>query len=245
MAGKLSGCARPGVRALAPMLTTALLTFSVGSAAVAQTPQAQPRAKSQPKQQAQPTPEQSPAQAPRDGQQQAGAEQLRIVYSPWTKICPERKEANTQPICFTFKDGRTETGNLAIAATLIEPGGEAKKALRITLPVGMALLAGTRITVDQEHAMLAPYFVCFHDGCMADYEATSELIGALKRGQILQVQAVTSQGQPVSLVLPLGDFGKVNEAPPTDPKVFEEQQKKRQEDLPPSRMPGMGYQNVT
>ena len=45
------------------------------------------------------------------------------------------------------------------------------------------------------------------------------------------MQAINSTGQPISLVLPLTDFGKAYDGPPTDPKVFEEQQKKLQEEL--------------
>jgi hypothetical protein len=39
------------------------------------------------------------------------------------------------------------------------------------------------------------------------------------------------QGQPISLPLPLSDFAKAYDGPPTDPKVFEENQKKLQEEL--------------
>ena len=53
----------------------------------------------------------------------------------------------------------------------------------------------------------------------------------MKKGQGLVVQAINSTGQPISLVLPLADFAKAYEGPPTDPKVFEEQQKKLQEEL--------------
>ena len=36
---------------------------------------------------------------------------------------------------------------------------------------------------------------------------------------------------PISLPLPLNDFAKAYDGPPTDPKVFEEQQRKLQEEL--------------
>jgi hypothetical protein len=45
------------------------------------------------------------------------------------------------------------------------------------------------------------------------------------------VQGINGAGQPVSLVLPLQDFAKAHDGPPTDPKVFEEQQKKLQDEL--------------
>ena len=79
--------------------------------------------------------------------------------------------------------------------------------------------------------MTAPYVICFTNGCMADYEATPDMIGKLKKGQALVVQAINSTGQPISLVLPLADFAKAYDGPPTDPKVFEEQQKKLQDEL--------------
>jgi hypothetical protein len=79
--------------------------------------------------------------------------------------------------------------------------------------------------------MTGPYVICFTNGCMADYEASNELIQKMKAGQGLVVQGINGAGQPISLVLPLQDFAKAYDGPPTDPKVFEEQQKKLQDDL--------------
>ena len=53
----------------------------------------------------------------------------------------------------------------------------------------------------------------------------------MKKGQGLVVQGINGAGQPISLVLPLNDFAKAYDGPPTDPKVFEEQQQKLQEEL--------------
>ena len=114
---------------------------------------------------------------------------------------------------------------------LIEPEGDPKKLLRVTLPLGMQLVHGTRVIVDQNQPMTAPYVICFTNGCMADYDATADLIAKMKKGQGLVIQAINSTGQPISLVLPLADFAKAYDGPPTDPKVFEEQQKKLQEEL--------------
>src|SRR5579863_434025 len=58
-----------------------------------------------------------------------------------------------------------------------------------------------------------------------------DMIAKMKKGQGLVVQAINSTGQPICLVLPLTDFAKAYDGPPTDPKVFEEQQKKLQDEL--------------
>jgi hypothetical protein len=57
------------------------------------------------------------------------------------------------------------------------------------------------------------------------------MVGKMKKGQGLVVQAINAGGQPISLVLPLSDFAKAYDGPPTDPKVFEAQQQKLQEEL--------------
>jgi invasion protein IalB len=177
-------------------------------------------------QQAQPPAGAGQAQAP------GGEQQVQLIYSPWTKFCLKGQDPNNQKqVCFTGKDARIESGMPVVAAVLIEPEGEPRKILRVTLPLGMQLIHGTRVIVDQNAPMTAPYVICFTNGCMADYEATGEMIDKMKKGQGLVVQAINSTGQPISLVLPLADFAKAYDGPPTDPKVFEEQQQKLQDEL--------------
>jgi invasion protein IalB len=228
-----SALARPGAGVLALVLTTTLTAVTVGSTAFAQTPPPAPKAPAAKAPPAAPKGPPATAQqkAPEAAQPAPEAQQPQLIYSPWTKFCLKGQEAGAQQVCFTGKDGRIESGMPVIAAVLIEPEGDQKKVLRVTLPLGMQLPPGTRAIVDQGQPMTAPYIICFTNGCMADYEASAELIGKLKKGQGLAVQGINSQGQPISLVLPLLDFAKAYDGPPTDPKVFEEQQKKLQDDL--------------
>jgi invasion protein IalB len=167
---------------------------------------------------------------------QDGQQQVQLIFSPWTKFClkgapGQPPDPNAKEVCFTGKDARVESGQPVVAAVLIEPQGVDKKLLRVTLPLGMQLAHGTRVIIDQNQPMTAPYVICFTNGCMADYEANAELIGKLKKGQGLVIQAINATGQPISIVMPLIDFAKAYDGPPTDPKVFEEQQKKLQEEL--------------
>jgi invasion protein IalB len=221
--------------------TTALaaaLALGATTVALAQQPAPAPAAKPKPavKKPAPQAPaaQQQPAPAPQAQQPAQGGEQqqqVQLIYSPWTKFCLKGQEADAKQVCFTGKDARIESGMPVVAAVLIEPENEPKKILRVTLPLGMQLVHGTRVIVDQNQPMTAPYVICFTNGCMADYEANADLIAKMKSGQGLVVQAINSTGQPISLVLPLADFAKAYDGPPTDPKVFEEQQKKLQEEL--------------
>ncbi len=186
-------------------------------------------------------PPSDPAQAQggqpgQQGQAQNGQQQVQLIFSPWTKFCLKGQpgqppDPNAKEVCFTGKDARVESGQPVAAAVLIEPQGADKKLLRVTLPLGMQLAHGTRVIIDQNQPMTAPYVICFSNGCMADYEASADLIGKMKKGQGLVIQAINATGQPISLVMPLGDFAKAYDGPPTDPKEFEAAQKKLQEEL--------------
>ncbi|MCQ3944050.1 MAG: invasion associated locus B family protein [Alphaproteobacteria bacterium] len=195
----------------------------------AKPPAAKPATPAKP-QTAQPATPAAPT-APAGQPQAAAPQQPNLIYSPWTKFCLKGQEANAKQVCFTGKDGRLETGVPVVAAVVIEPEGEQKKLLRVTLPLGMQVQPGTRVIIDNGQPATGPYVICFTNGCMADYEVNTDIIGRLKKGQQLAVQAINGNGQPVSLTLPLNDFAKAYDGPPTDPKVFEAQQKKLQEEL--------------
>jgi len=221
----VSASARPMWRSLSTGVATALLTVVAVSVALAQQPPKPPAGQAP-----RPAAPAAPA-APAPGAAPQAQEAPPLIYSPWAKFCGKGQDPNAKQVCFTGKDARTEAGLPVIAAALIEPEGEPKKILRVTLPSPVQLQFGTRIIVDQGQPQTGPFFTCFANGCMADYEATPDMVTKMKTGQTLTIQAINLAGQPISFPMPLADFKKANEGAPTDPKVFEEQQKKLQEEL--------------
>jgi invasion protein IalB len=179
-------------------------------------------------------PAQQAPQAPAADQQQAAAppaDQPPIVYSPWTKFCGKDNNPTAKEVCLTVKEARLETGQFLAGAALIEQAGEEKKLFRVTLPLGMQLPQGTRMLLDKEQPMQGRYIVCLPNGCMADFDVTPDFVAKLKKGQQIVLQGINLPGQAASYMLPLADFAKANDGPPTDPKKFEEEQKKLQEEL--------------
>src|SRR5271169_4307794 len=112
------------------------------------------------------------APAPQAAAPGPAPEMPQLIYSPWAKFRGKGQDATAKQVCFTGKDARTEAGQPVIAAALIEPDGEPKKLFRITLPSPLQLQYGTRVIVDQQPPLTGPFFTCFANGCMADYEAT-------------------------------------------------------------------------
>jgi invasion protein IalB len=232
--------ARTASQVFATLTATLMLVAAGASHAVAQqapAPAAKPRAA--PAKPAQPAPPPAPAaqqQAPAQQAQAPGGDQPQLIFSPWVKLCNKDADPKAKRICVTVKDGRVESGLLVVSVAIIEMDGEAKKLLRMSLPYGVALQHGTRLIVDQQPPATSPFVTCLPPvvppgGCIADYEASTDLINRMKKAQILTVQAIHMNGQAMSPQLDLKDFAKAYDGPATDPKVFEEQQKKLQDEL--------------
>ena len=196
------------------------LTLTVGPHAFAQQPSTNP-----PVPPAQTAPEPNAGQA----QQAAPGGTVQLISSPWTRYCAkglteQSSEIRTKEVCFTASDGHLTSGEKLVIALLIEPEGSDAKLLRVTLPLGVALVPGARIIIDEKDAMTAPFVVCLpKNGCMADYKADADLIEKLKNGQTLAIQAF-EKGRPVSFTLPLSGFAKAYDGPASDPTGLNELQ---------------------
>jgi invasion protein IalB len=232
--------ARPAARTLAVIAATA--AFALATVAVnGQTPPpTAPAKKAQPKQPAkQPAPAPAPPQAapqlPPGAPPPAAAgqpQQIPLVYSAWIKLCGKNpQDPNAKEVCQTMKEAHMESGQFVAAAALIEMAGEPKKMLQLILPTRLLLPPGTRVTVDANPPSDGPFIICAPEFCMAQHEVTEDFVTKLKAGQTLQIQAINDQKQTVSYLLPLADFGKAHDGPPTDPKVLEEQRKEQQKKM--------------
>jgi invasion protein IalB len=176
---------------------------------------------------------QTPAEAVPNAQPQ-----VQLIATPWTRYCAQgltekSSEITTQKVCFTASDSHLASGEKMVIALVIESGEGDAKLLRVTLPLGVALVPGARIVIDEKDAMVAPFVVCLpKNGCMADFQADAELIAKLKGGRSLAIQAF-DKSRPISFTLPLTDFAKAYDGPPSDPTALNEQQKSLQNQLQP------------
>ncbi len=175
---------------------------------------------------AQPAP--APAAPP-----QAAADQPQLMYSPWMKICGKGPDTNNQQVC-VITQGRPSrnTACRSPSSNSIEPEGGAK-----VLRMRRAARHAARARHPHDHrpgpaGARSPTRSVSPVGCMADYPGTDDMIAPPEEGpDAAPCRRSTCSGQPISLPLPLNDFAKAYDGPATDPKVFEEQQHKLQEEL--------------
>src|ERR1035438_4201035 len=99
---------------------------------------------------------------------------IKLVYSAWTRSCTREADVDGRQVCFATKVARTESGQLATAAIVVEREGETRKTLRVLLPLGMQTAFGTRAVLDSEKPLVSPYLFCAAEGCVSDYDATPD-----------------------------------------------------------------------
>jgi invasion protein IalB len=158
----------------------------------------------------------------------------RLTFSPWVKLCGKDVDRAVQGTCVTAADGRDHAGDPVVSIGIFEAHGEQRQILRLRMPYGVNLQYGTRLIVDAGAPATAPFVTCLPPevppgGCVADYDATPDVIAQIKNGKVLTVQAIHMNSQAMSPQFELSGFAEAFDGLPTDPKVFEEQWKKRQE----------------
>jgi invasion protein IalB len=244
---KTSARARTIGGVFATVLATTIFAATASFDARAQTPPAAQKPAGAPrKPPAKPPvqPQQKPPEAPpqQQAQQTPPVVVPQLIYRRWTKVCPPKdvpaNPSGKQP-CFIFTEGREDAGGaLVVRATIMEVEGEPKKGMVVSFIYGVDLLRGTHIVVDQGPLeATAPYVVCVPPnvppplfGCVSQYEITADVISGLKKGKILTLQTVFN-GQTLSPQIPLTEFAKAYDGPPTDLKAEAEQEQKLQSEL--------------
>ncbi len=158
------------------------------------------------------------------GQSQPAAEEPRLIFSPWVKFCLE--ETSGSRACATAKDGRDSANRLRVSVAVMERVGDQRKTLRVTLPHGVTTQHDVQFIVDGGEPVGARVRCAPLPGpagdCIADYEATPDLLDRMRDGQVLTLQAVQAYGRPLSVQFGLREFAQVFGGPPTTLKAFEE-----------------------
>ena len=148
-----------------------------------------------------------------------------MIYSQWAKLCL-KEPTRINSVCFTGKDGRLDSGMMIASAARIEPQGEPKKLLRVNVPLGIGSSTAPayyRPGPPRDRAYVAAASCSRLRGRLRGHRRIDQPV---KKWQRSASRRSTCIGQPFSVPLPLADFAKAYDGPPTDPQVIEEQQKK-------------------
>ncbi len=110
-----------------------------------------------------------------------------------------------------------------VSAAVRQVEGDAKPDIQVTVPLGMIIPAGARVSVlstEQSEKLKKgeeidakavkqvdlKFTACLPNGCTAELEAPDDILAQMKTGGALLVRSVYVSGQPFSVPVPLSGF---------------------------------------
>lgn len=175
---------------------------------------------------------QPPAPSAGDPQQQAQDANQPIL---WVKLCSkDPKDPDAKMQCLTAQELRDDRGQVVASVALREIDGDPKKTMLVAVPPLMLIQPGLRVSVDKGKQEEGKYTICFPNACYAEVPVSDNLVQQMKKGQVLYVVTLNTQGKPITFPLRLNGFKEKNEGPGIDPAELAQQaqeQDKLQQEL--------------
>ena len=142
----------------------------------------------------------------------------------WIKQCADQKESG-KTLCQTARDLRGPNGQVLASLAVSEEKGSGKRKLSIAVPPGLQIQPGIRVFVDEQNTANARYTICYPAACVVEADATDAVVGAMKKGKVLIIQAITIEGKGATFPVSLPGFGKAFDDEPMPNDQFAKIQK--------------------
>ena len=133
------------------------------------------------------------------------AEPENEIYGDWAVRCVERQEL---PPCDIVQFAQNlESNTQVMQFSVAHAGREASYGVQIVVPLGVLLLQGVAIRVDEGPVLTDYNFTrCNEAGCFIERMATDEILEPFKAGQAGVLVVIDSDGQPLSIPLSFQGF---------------------------------------
>jgi invasion protein IalB len=143
----------------------------------------------------------------------AGEAATGQVFNDWGRRC-EILTSTGEELCLIFQRLRLKENNQTVLyVTFGYPPLGSGPVMVLTTPLGVSLIAGVQLRVDNEGEPLkVPYNLCVADGCRASLAVDEVLLAAMKQGDKLKVAFADAQNKPLGLEVSLNGFSAANDS---------------------------------
>ncbi len=125
--------------------------------------------------------------------------------NPWQKECGTDRRTNKN-VCLTYMRLFTNTGQPLADFAIYDNEGEARKNVRMSVPVGVLLQPGLRVQIDDGKPIQAKYSICAPNACFAELAVDETFVNALKQGSEIVLTPYNQQAQEIKFNLTLIGF---------------------------------------
>ncbi|MES9903853.1 MAG: invasion associated locus B family protein [Sedimenticola sp.] len=127
-------------------------------------------------------------------------------FKDWSKQC-EVLPGLDQEVCYIFQNITVKkTGQVIMSINIHYPQNQKEPAMVVTLPLGVALVPGISVQVDEGESLNIPYNICINNGCRAGFSVEEPILVLLKKGNRLNISFATIQGKGTKLSTSLSGF---------------------------------------
>jgi invasion protein IalB len=142
------------------------------------------------------------------------SEEVRSTHGDWQVRCESPPGAQTEQ-CYLMQsvtaEDREEVGLVVYAIRLADGEGSL---LRIVAPLGVLLPTNLGLRIDEEDIGNVPFMRCLPNGCIADADLDSELIGQLSDGEEALFIVFQTPEEGIGIPMSLAGFAEGYEALP-------------------------------
>lgn len=182
-------------------------------------------------------PAQRPAAAPATPQGVKVPLKASPEQQDWVKVCGEDPSIQ-KTICYTTRDFVAENNQPVMAVAVYAVKDEARRFVRILVPLTFMIPPGIRMSVEGLAPVAARFQICLPQGCFVEGDLNDAAINQIKKAGTLRIDMQNQVGQEVNFELPLGNFGKVYDSAGVDQatlqKMAEEAARQQQQGANPA-----------
>ena len=141
------------------------------------------------------------------------------TYGDWRVACAvdpgeegAARETPPAPRCvleqhIDWRESESGQARRLAVATLSAPASDGQVDAVFSVPFGLLLSGGLRLSVDKGEAFAhLPFYICLSGGCVVQGRLDGEAVRLLEHGRILVLEMVSTGGQPFRVEMSLSGF---------------------------------------
>lgn len=132
---------------------------------------------------------------------------VKNTFEDWQLRCETPAGAKAEQCALVQYVAAEDRPNLTLVVIVLKTADNKSRLMRIVAPLGVLLVGGVGLKIDEADIGRAPYARCLSTGCVAEVVMDDNLLAQIKSGKTATFIVFQSAEEAVGIPLSLGGFG--------------------------------------
>lgn len=132
---------------------------------------------------------------------------VKDTYGAWNYVCDTPPGASSEQCALVQNVVDAEREEMGLSVIVLRTADDKAVLLRVLAPLGVLLVSGLGLHIDDQEIGNAPFTRCFSDGCYAEVVMDNKLIDALKSGGTATFIVFPTPEEGIGIPIDLTGFG--------------------------------------